>query len=118
MKNLLIVVVLSAATMFTAMDAQASKPKATKPSASHGAKVTKDITMPKNVKPREIRQETHPSGRKDTYAGQKRNPDGSMAKPHGHTIQRPDGKIEYARTPDGKVLKDSGAHVDKGTGKK
>jgi hypothetical protein len=95
-----------------------AKPKVNKAPAAQGSKVTKDFTMPKNVKPREIRQETHPSGRKDTYAGQKRNPDGSIARPHGHTIQRADGRIEYARTPGGKELKKSEKHIDRGTAKK
>jgi hypothetical protein len=76
-------------------------PSKTVINSSYGAK----------TKPSEVRQETHASGRKDTYYGNSRSTDGKIGKPHGHTVQSSDGKIQYARTPEGRVLKDTKASV-------
>jgi hypothetical protein len=74
-------------------------------------KVIVDKSYGSKTKPSEVRQETHPSGRKDTYYGNQRSADGRVDKPHGHTVQSPDGKIQYARTPEGRVLKDAKVSV-------
>lgn len=101
---------LVAATALAAFPADSF---AAKSGMRSSGRVTFDRTYKPHMKPRETRQITYPSGRKDTFYGNKRRADGSIAGRHGHVVQGPDGKIEYARTMRGTVLKDSKRHVPK-----
>jgi hypothetical protein len=76
-------------------------------------RVTMDRTYKPHMKPREVRQITYPSGRKDTFYGNQRRVNGSIVGRHGHVVQGPDGKVEYARTMRGTVLKNTKRHVPK-----
>ncbi len=82
-----------------------------KTGGSRAGRVVVDKSFGKQTTPSEVRQITHPSGRKDTYYGATRNSDGSIGRPHGHTVQHPSGRIEYARTNGGVVLKDAKVSV-------
>lgn len=56
------------------------------------------IRFGKNVTPNRVTQKTRDDGTKDTYYSNKGDKD------HGHTVQKPDGSIEYARTRGGNVI--------------
>ncbi|MFZ2998773.1 MAG: hypothetical protein WA071_00355 [Undibacterium umbellatum] len=67
---------------------------------------SKTYDFGKNAKPRYVRESTRPDGSKSVVYGQQLNERGRVAKPHGHGVQNPDGKVGYSRTIGGKVVKD------------
>ena len=61
--------------------------------------------MGPNVKPRYIRESVRPDGKSSIVYGNKLQPNGRIAKPHGHTVSKPSEVAEYARTPGGSVVR-------------
>ena len=90
-----------------------AKPKSPPTQGKSAAVVTRDTSNPKLTNAPHAKEVTHPSGRRDIYYGKTRNEDGSIGKPHGHTVLNKARQVEYARTPEGKVLKNTGRHIPK-----
>ncbi len=60
-----------------------------------------DWTLPKNVKPSEVKGVERPDGKLSITYGTERDSNGKITGDHGHTVVNETGDIDYARTQGG-----------------